>query len=210
MGQYYITVNVDKRQFLDPHNFGGGLKLMEFSGQQFCLPQALCILLAHANGRGGGDLHIDGKRIPQKEADLVGSWAGDRIVVAGDYDDEWKWVPEDLKGKVYEEEEYVNGYGSEKKKVKRKFGEREIPGVPGSFYGETLYSAARTFFEDISDRIIKVVAKADAPYHPWAAMDVSDDGWRRVPDWATLPETEPKKPIAGKACYNAYKKHATK
>jgi hypothetical protein len=34
-------------------------------------------LLANSNGRGGGDLHT--------ENPTVGSWAGDRIVVAGDY-----------------------------------------------------------------------------------------------------------------------------
>jgi hypothetical protein len=38
---------------------------------------ALAILLANSNNRGGGDLH--------SEEGIVGSWAGDRIVIAGDY-----------------------------------------------------------------------------------------------------------------------------
>jgi hypothetical protein len=46
----------------------------------------LSILLADGNGRGGGDLH--------SENDIVGSWAGDNIVVAGDYADEGKFVKE--------------------------------------------------------------------------------------------------------------------
>jgi cytoskeletal protein CcmA (bactofilin family) len=62
--------------------------------------QGLAILLAHSNDRGGGDLRCSGKSIPEELTSLVGSWAGDRIVVAGDYDDDWLFVPEDLKGKV--------------------------------------------------------------------------------------------------------------
>ena len=46
----------------------------------------LAILLADGNGRGGGDLH--------SENDIVGSWAGDNIVVAGDYADAGKFVKE--------------------------------------------------------------------------------------------------------------------
>jgi hypothetical protein len=46
----------------------------------------LAILLADGNGRGGGDLH--------SENDIVGSWAGDNIVVAGDYADTGKFVKE--------------------------------------------------------------------------------------------------------------------
>ena len=37
------------------------------------------------NNRGGGDLRSDNP--------LVGSWAGDNIVIAGDYADEGKFVP---------------------------------------------------------------------------------------------------------------------
>jgi hypothetical protein len=159
-------VNVTKRQYLHPHKFGAGLKLMEFSGQGDSLPQALCILLAHSNGRGGGDLANDFDK-------LAGSWAGDQIVVAGDYDDPGLFVPEDLKGS-----------------------------------NDPLYRVAKLTFEDISDKIIALVAKGDSPYHPWAAMDLSDDGWRNCPEAGVLPETAPKKPAGGKAVWNAYKKKA--
>lgn len=35
MGQYHYVVNLDKKQYLRPHRFGDGLKLLEFgsSGQ---------------------------------------------------------------------------------------------------------------------------------------------------------------------------------
>ena len=79
MGQYYMIANLDKSEFLCPHKFGQGLKLMEFSGAGHSIMQALAVLLADGNGRGGGDLRTD--------SPLIGSWAGDRIVVAGDYAD---------------------------------------------------------------------------------------------------------------------------
>ncbi len=43
------------------------------------LTAALAVLLASGNGRGGGDLRSDSA--------LVGSWAGHRVVLAGDHDD---------------------------------------------------------------------------------------------------------------------------
>ena len=30
MGQYYVIANLDKKEFLNPHKFGDGVKLMEF------------------------------------------------------------------------------------------------------------------------------------------------------------------------------------
>ena len=79
MGQYYYIVNMSKRQFLDPHKFGDGMKLLEFGCSQTGTLTALAVLLADGNGRGGGDLH--------SENPIIGSWKGDRIVIAGDYAD---------------------------------------------------------------------------------------------------------------------------
>ena len=89
MGQYYKVVNTTKGQTLTPHAFGSGAKLMEFSSDWMSMMQGLAILLADGNGRGGGDLNSNNP--------LVGSWAGDNIVIAGDYADEGKFVP--IKGK---------------------------------------------------------------------------------------------------------------
>ncbi len=76
MGQYYKIVNLDKRQYLHPHKFGDGLKLLEFGAGGSGTMCGLAILLADGNGRGGGDL--------RSNASVIGSWAGDRIVIAGD------------------------------------------------------------------------------------------------------------------------------
>ena len=79
MGQYYKIVNKTKKEYLDPHTFGNGIKLMEFVSDGRGVLQGLAILLADGNGRGGGDLHSDNK--------LIGSWAGDKVYVSGDYSD---------------------------------------------------------------------------------------------------------------------------
>jgi len=86
MGQYYKIVNVKKKQYITPYKFGDGSKLMEFSMSANGVLAGLAILLADGNGRGGGDLH--------SENDIIGSWAGDNIVVAGDYADAGKFVKE--------------------------------------------------------------------------------------------------------------------
>ena len=86
MGQYYKIVNIKKKQYITPHTFGDGSKLMEFSMSANGVLAGLAILLADGNGRGGGDLG--------SKNDIVGSWAGDNIVVAGDYADAGKFVKE--------------------------------------------------------------------------------------------------------------------
>ena len=86
MGQYYKIVNIKKKQYITPHTFGDGAKLMEFSMSASGVLAGLAILLADGNGRGGGDLNSDN--------DIVGSWAGDNIVIAGDYADTGKFVKE--------------------------------------------------------------------------------------------------------------------
>lgn len=86
MGQYYKIVNIKKKQYISPHTFGDGSKLMEFSMSANGILSGLAILLVDGNGRGGGDLG--------SKNDIVGSWSGDNIVVAGDYADAGKFVKE--------------------------------------------------------------------------------------------------------------------
>lgn len=83
MGQYFKVVNTTKEQVITPHKFGNGAKLMEFSSDGMSVMQALAILLADGNNRGGGDL--------RSEREIIGSWAGDNIVITGDYADEGKF-----------------------------------------------------------------------------------------------------------------------
>lgn len=81
MGQYHYVVNLDKKQYLHPHRFGDGLKLLEFGYNAGGTMTALALLLgeqAADAGRGGGDPYRDSEA-------LVGSWAGDRIAIVGDY-----------------------------------------------------------------------------------------------------------------------------
>lgn len=107
MGQYHYTVNWDRREYLDPHRFGDGLKLMEFGNSSGGTMLGLAVLLASSNqggARGGGDLHpwhggpgYEGREnsFIVSEAyeerlmkHVVGRWAGDRISVLGDYCEE--------------------------------------------------------------------------------------------------------------------------
>lgn len=79
MGQHYYVVNLDKRQFLDPRTFDDGRKLLEFGCSSDGTMNGLALLLAVGNGRGCGDWSGDDPK------SLVGSWAGDRIALPGDY-----------------------------------------------------------------------------------------------------------------------------
>ena len=79
MGQYYKVVNITKKQYITPWTFGDGSKLMEFGNNGMGTMTGLAILLSSGNGLGGGDLNSDDP--------IIGSWAGDKIVIAGDYAD---------------------------------------------------------------------------------------------------------------------------
>ena len=87
MGQYYLIVNLDKKEFIYPHKFGNGLKLLEFGASGEGTMTGLAILLADGNNRGGGDLRSDNQ--------VIGSWAGDRIVIAGDYADKKRFIDDE-------------------------------------------------------------------------------------------------------------------
>ena len=84
MGQYYVIANLDKKEFIDPHAFGDGVKLMEFAGGGSRTLSGLAVMLASSNGMGGGDLHLP---VGSNWEHIPGRWAGDKIVIAGDYDE---------------------------------------------------------------------------------------------------------------------------
>jgi hypothetical protein len=89
MGQYHTVYNLTKREFIHAHQIGNGLKLMEQVGWHGATANALFVMLANSNGRGGGDLH--------SEHPLIGYWAGDQILVQGDYAEpgDRSFVPEE-------------------------------------------------------------------------------------------------------------------
>ena len=93
MGQYHKLVNLDKQEYVHPHEIGAGAKQYEHTGYEGALSDALYLLLITSPARGGGDWeHFEG---------LSGRWVGDRVVVLGDYtaDEDYPAYPEF--GKVY-------------------------------------------------------------------------------------------------------------
>jgi hypothetical protein len=76
MGQYHEIYNLDKKERINPNSIDNGLKLYEQVGRIYTSATALFALVANSNGRGGGDF---------PPHDVIGRWAGDRILVQGDY-----------------------------------------------------------------------------------------------------------------------------
>jgi hypothetical protein len=78
MGQYHKVYNTTKGEMIHPHEIGASLKLMEQCGpnDDCTTSDALFLLLANSNGRGGWDASTH---------PYIGRWAGDAIVVQGDY-----------------------------------------------------------------------------------------------------------------------------
>ena len=76
MGQYHEVYNLDKQERIHPHRIDNGLKLFEQVGHIGSTSTALFALLANSNARGGGDF---------PDHPMIGRWAGDRILIQGDY-----------------------------------------------------------------------------------------------------------------------------
>ncbi len=115
MGQYFKAVNTDKKEVVCPWCLSGGAKLWEWAANT--QGAVLTLLLRKSSGSGGGDYYgyrtqkvnldsADGKTVAQSllsmagmegrpidaPADaLVGRWAGDRVVLIGDYDESKLW-----------------------------------------------------------------------------------------------------------------------
>ena len=77
MGQYFAIYNLDKEQVINPARFNDGLRLREFGSSSCGTMLALAALLAHGNEHGG--IH--------SSHEIIGTWAGDRIAIIGDYAD---------------------------------------------------------------------------------------------------------------------------
>ncbi len=78
MGQYYTIVNLDRQEYLNPLRFGDGCKVREFGFSSYGVMSALAILLAKSSRlEGGGEF----------DSEITGAWAGDRIIIIGDYDE---------------------------------------------------------------------------------------------------------------------------
>lgn len=76
MGQYWITVNFTKCEYINPHKIGHGLKFLEQCGPYYGTPHLLFMPLSGQNmGDGGGDC---------VQTPSAGRWQGDKIAVVGD------------------------------------------------------------------------------------------------------------------------------
>ncbi len=170
MGQYYYIVNIDKKQFLYPHKFDDGLKLMEFGQSSGGTLLGLTILLASGNGRGGGDVFSKAyckaeeeymqkkdakKKFPSAKKyndSIIGSWAGNRIVIAGDYGDSYKHIPRKDRQKLYEkclEEQQDRENISQE--TKEEYAKQNC----------NLHNYAQYFCEDISDKVVSCLVDCD-------------------------------------------------
>lgn len=116
MGQYWYTVNLDRKEFIDHYPLGCGAKLGEQIGGSPGVPDALFILLtAMPMRRGGGDFDLDSNFYgPERFTDVtrstlapgcnmgadvneeyneiahrtIGRWVGDRVINIGDYSED--------------------------------------------------------------------------------------------------------------------------
>jgi len=142
-GQYYLIVNLDKEEYIRPYKFGNGWKFLEFGRSSDGIMTGLVILLANGNNRGGGDLYSNNP--------IIGSWAGDRIVVTGDYAEPFKFIPEEYKDKLYQKcFKEQSGYNVTLE-TKEEYARSNC----------NLFSLASYFFTDISEKVIEAMAKDD-------------------------------------------------
>lgn len=151
MGQYYRIVNPKKRQYLHAHKFGDCLGLLEFGSSGSGTMLGLAVLLASSNGRGGGDLNSDNP--------IIGSWAGDPIVIAGDYADEGEHVPPK---DIEKFRQHMNADPAYVDHLRRR-------GIDPNTVVPTLYDVADALYEDISDKVI--LALCDGPYERKALVE---------------------------------------
>ena len=153
MGQYHLILNLDKRQYLEPHASGEGAKLLEFGCSMEGTMTALAALLARDNGKGGGDLYP-----PDGTGDtaLIGSWAGDRIVIAGDYGEPGDLVDSSDAGLFALTQEGL------------RFVLRNLKVAPN------VYKVAQQIFDNVSDRIIRLLQASEGDGTKLHFIDLTD------------------------------------
>lgn len=116
MGQYFKAINLDKREVVCPWCLGGVAKLWEWAANPW---GAIFTLLLRQSDRGGGgdfygyrtqEIHLDdrdpvnsvmtqlgkgvameGRPIPAVKDAIPGRWAGNRVMLVGDYDSSKLW-----------------------------------------------------------------------------------------------------------------------
>ena len=77
MGQYYVVVNLDKKEYIDPSEFGDQITRLFYIGK---------------SGRGAMSVLVSLLMDLPAKNPFVGRWSGDRIVVSGDYAEAGKFL----------------------------------------------------------------------------------------------------------------------
>jgi hypothetical protein len=142
MGQMYLAVSLSKREYLDPFRFSGATKLGEiFASRGFAGLLSVAIAIP--------DWSV-------AEHPFVGRWAGDQVILVGDFMD-WGYVSHLIEeGKADLPSWLINelkeGYippeeGEDVSSYWRRV--RQMGGMP------TLYSLVKRHFRDISVEAIK-------------------------------------------------------
>ncbi len=97
MGQYHKLVNLDRKEQVQPYNLGLGAKQYEQTGENGSLSDALYLLVMTSPARGGGDW--------ESFPELSGRWAGERVIVLGDYTEDGDLPGYENASKLYHESE---------------------------------------------------------------------------------------------------------
>jgi hypothetical protein len=151
--QHHVIINLDKRQFLEPHDFGDQATLTEFGNQAQGTMTALAVLLARDNGFGAGDLQLP-HEMPDRA--LIGSWAGDRLAIVGDFAPSPALTESDVL------EFFASTVGS-------------LFAVQYPNRRPNPYHLAQAVFENISDRLIALLQIADGDATKLRHIDLLDE-----------------------------------
>lgn len=174
MGQYWIPVNLDKQEFIDPHKLATGLKLWEQMANHPGTGAALIVLCAAMPARrGGGDLDLNENwhgtertQAPEHDASpgpmpedyptiagkTIGRWAGDRIALVGDYAEDSDLATEHKASEIFNKCQA---------KTEKRFSDLPIDGVwgwtnqDGQF--EYHHEIGPPEFTDITELVCKVI-----------------------------------------------------
>jgi hypothetical protein len=188
MGQYVIPLNLTKREFIDPHKLGNGLKLWEQVASDVGTGTALTILLAAGGNepRGGGDLEVntDDPEYNEIAKSIIGRWAGDRVAIVGDYAEDT-----DLPATFKASKLYGKCRGKDKE-VESPYLDKLPDGTPSECVfqsGNHYVEVKPPVFKDITDLVCRVIEyELDGKF--------SGKGWRkfiRNSDKKEDPENKP-------------------
>lgn len=183
MGQYWIPVNLDKREFINPHKLGAGLKLWEQLANHPGTAGALIILTAAMpEARGGGDLDISSnwhgseRKVAMKSGSIdgctpgpmpeaypviaartIGRWAGDRIAIIGDYAEDNDLAPEHRASLIYALCGSQSNVDESADYMQKRSDEADNEGLKLEFAERAQFLRDSTPFTDITDDVCAVI-----------------------------------------------------